>query len=164
MAASPTERYRAYRSKVVMSPDVTTWVQIDLTKSVSIEAIRLFPAADQMYPGRDQWYAGQGFPLLFKVDASEDPGFDSCKAIADFAQSDFPDPPDNITQYAAHGVRARYVRLTATRLRAVKAAAGVDVPLGQELKDGPDYTAGALQDRRAFRRVRCSCRLQGGRR
>jgi hypothetical protein len=101
MAASPTERYRAYRSKVVMSPDVTTWVQIDLTKSVPIEAIRLFPAADQMYPGRDQWYAGQGFPLLFKVDASEDPGFDSCKAIADFAQSDFPDPHDNITQYAA---------------------------------------------------------------
>lgn len=140
MAATPTEKYRAYRSKVVTSPEVTTWVQIDLNQSVPIGAVQLFPAADQMYPGRDQWYAGQGFPLRFKIEASDDPGFSSCSPIADFTQSDFPDPHDAITQYSANGVRARYVRLTAIRLRAVKIAPGAAAPVGQAVRDSLDYT------------------------
>ncbi|MEO8736236.1 MAG: beta-L-arabinofuranosidase domain-containing protein, partial [Edaphobacter sp.] len=53
------------------------------------------------------------------------------KTVADFTKSDFPDPKDNITQYAGHGVRARYVRLTATALRQVKSGAQ---------KYSPDYT------------------------
>jgi hypothetical protein len=143
MAASPTTAYRAYRSKTVANSEVTTWIQIDLNKSVAIEAIQLFPAADQMYPGRDQWYGGQSFPLRFRIEASEDPDFTSRLPIADFTQSDFPDPQDNITQFAAHGVSARYVRLTATRLRSVKvlpSSPGLGEPLGTEPKDGPDYT------------------------
>lgn len=140
MAATPTEKYRAYRSKTVTSPDVTTWVQIDLNETVPIEAIQLFPAADHMYPGRDQWYGGQAFPLRFKIEASDDPAFTNCSLIADFTQLDFPDPHDNITQYGANGIHARYVRLTATQLRAVKTAADVSVPLGQAVKDSPDYT------------------------
>ncbi|WP_433967471.1 hypothetical protein [Tunturiibacter gelidiferens] len=32
MAATPATNYRAYRSKVVATPDVTTWVQVDLKK------------------------------------------------------------------------------------------------------------------------------------
>lgn len=145
MAASPTEKYRAYRSKVVLSPDVTTWVQINLKETVSIEAIQLFPAADQMFPGRDQWYGGQGFPLRFKIEASDDLGFTSSLPIADFTQSDFPDVGDNITQYGAAGVHARYVRLTATRLRPVKVIAQHESgPLGEPLSpkttDGPDYS------------------------
>ena len=143
MAASPTTAYRAYRSKTVANPEVITWIQIDLNKSVAIEAIQLFPAADQMYPGRDQWYGGQGFPLRFRIEASEDPNFTSRLPIADFTQSDFPDPQDNITQFAANGVSARYVRLTATRLRGVKVllpSPGLGEPLGTEPKEGPDYT------------------------
>jgi len=120
MAATPTAAYRAYRSRTVASPDVTTWIQIDLNKSVAIEAIQLFPAADQMFPGRDQWYGGQSFPLRFRIEASEDPGFSTRVPIVDFTESDFPDPQDNITQFAGHGVSARYVRLTATRLRSIK--------------------------------------------
>ena len=143
MAASPTTAYRAYRSKTVASPEVTTWIQIDLNKSVAIEAIQLFPAADQMYPGRDQWYGGQSFPLRFRIEASEDPSFSTRLPIVDFTQSDFPDPQDNITQFAGHGVSARYVRLTATRLRSIKVvppSPGLGEPLGGEPKDGPDYT------------------------
>jgi hypothetical protein len=143
MAATPTAAYRAYRSKTVASPEVTTWIQIDLNKSVAIEAIQLFPAADQMFPGRDQWYGGQSFPLRFRIEASEDPSFSTRLPIVDFAQSDFPDPQDNITQFAGHGVSARYVRLTATRLRSIKVvppSPGLGEPLGGEPKDGPDYT------------------------
>ena len=143
MAATATVAYQAYRSKTTTTPEVTTWVQIDLKKPVPIEAIQLFPSADRMYPGRDQWYGGQGFPLRFRIEASDDPSFGRRQPIADFTQSDFPDPHDNITQYGARGVQGRYVRLTATRLRATKVlppASGLGEPLGTEPQDGPDYT------------------------
>jgi DUF1680 family protein len=140
MAATPATNYRAYRSKVVVTPDVTTWVQVDLKKSVPITAIQLFPASERMFPGRDQYYGGEGFPLRFKLEASDDAGFAKAETIADFTQADFPDLKDNITQYAAHDVHGRYVRLTATRLRPVKAPDTDGTPLGKEPKDSPDYT------------------------
>ena len=140
MAATPATSYRAYRSKVVTNPEATTWVQVDLKKSVPISAIQLFPASERMYPGRDQYYGGEGFPLRFKLEASNDANFAKAVTIADFTQSDFPDLRDNITQYAAHDVHGRYVRLTATRLRAVKAVASDSTPLGKEPQDSPDYT------------------------
>jgi DUF1680 family protein len=140
MAATPATAYRAYRSKVVATPDVTTWVQIDLKKSVPISAIQLFPASERMYPGRDQYYGGEAFPLRFKLEVSDDPTFTQTKAITDFTQEDFPDLKDNITQYAAKDVHARYVRLTATKLRPVKAVATDSTPLGREPADSPDFT------------------------
>jgi DUF1680 family protein len=140
MAATPATAYRAYRSKVVADPEIATWVQVDLGKSLPIEAVQLFPASERMYPGRDQYYAGEGFPLRFRIEASDDANFTAPSTIADFTQSDFPDPKDNITQYTAYEAHGRYVRLTATRLRAVKAPPARDVPSGAELKDSPDYT------------------------
>ncbi|MBB5317479.1 beta-L-arabinofuranosidase domain-containing protein [Tunturibacter empetritectus] len=140
MAATPATNYRAYRSKVVATPDVTTWVQVDLKKSVPISAIQLFPASERMYPGRDQYYGGEGFPLRFRLEASDDANFGKVETIADFTQSDFPDLKDNITQYVAHDVHGRYVRLTATRLRVVKASPTDSTPLGKEPQDSPDYT------------------------
>ncbi|MDR3727285.1 MAG: glycoside hydrolase family 127 protein [Terracidiphilus sp.] len=132
MAATPATAYRAYRSKVVQNPNSVTWVQLDLSKSVAIEVIKLFPASERPYPWGGGYYAGEGFPLRFRIDASEDPMFSNPRTIADFTSSDFPDPKDNITQYSAHGVRARYIRLTATTLRPVRtdAAGGFS----------PDYT------------------------
>ena len=141
MAATPATAYRAYRSKVVTNPEITTWVQVDLGKSFPLEAIQLFPASEKMYPGRDQYYGGEGFPLRFKIEASDDEGFSQARAIADFTQADFPDPKENITQYEAHGAHARYVRLTATRLRPVKVSAhDAGVPMGDELVDGKEFT------------------------
>ena len=140
MAATPATAYRAYRSKAVASANVTTWVQVDLGKSVAISGIQLFPASERMYPGRDQYYGGEGFPLRFRLEASDDAGFARAKTIADFTETDFPDLKDNITQYAAHDVQGRYVRITATKLRAVKAVANDSTPLGNEPKDSPDFT------------------------
>jgi DUF1680 family protein len=140
MAATPATAYRAYRSKVVATPDVTTWVQVDLGMSFPIEAIQLFPASERMFPGRDQYYAGEGFPLRFKIEASSEASFATPVTIADFTHADFPDPKDNITQYSQHGVSGRYVRLTATRLRSVKIRPDEGVPMGGELKDSPDFT------------------------
>ena len=140
MAATPATAYRAYRSKIVATPDSTTWVQIDLGKNLPLQAIQLFPASERMYPGRDQYYAGEGFPLRFRIEVAENSSFGAPSLICDFTHSDFPDPSDNITQYKAHGVHGRYVRLTATRLRGVKVAPSDGPPVGGEFKDGPDYT------------------------
>lgn len=140
MAATPAVAYRAYRSKAVANPVVKTWVQIDLGKSVAIDAIRLYPASERMYPGRDQYYAGEGFPLRFVIEASNDKEFSSSTTIADFRDADFPDPEDNITEHSRMGTHGRYVRLTATRLRPVKAMPASDVPTGKEPQDSPEYT------------------------
>ncbi|AXC12824.1 Putative glycosyl hydrolase (DUF1680) [Acidisarcina polymorpha] len=141
MAATPATAYRAYRSKVVQTPAITTWVQIDLTKSVAIEAIQLFPASEKMFPGRDQYYGGEGFPLCFRLEAAEDEGFSHPQIIADFSQADFPDPKDNITQYPARAVQARYVRLTATKLRPVMIPPAKEfAPLGAKPVESKDYS------------------------
>ena len=145
MAATPATRYRAYRSKVVANPETATWIQVDLGKSLPIQAIQLFPAAERGYPGGGV-YAGEGFPLRFRIEAADDASFSAPFAIADFTHSDFPDPTDNITQYTAHGVHGRYVRLTATRLRAVKVPARVETvaintpSIDVGTKDSPDFT------------------------
>ena len=121
MAPTPATAYRAYRSKTVADPTLSTWVQIDLGASMPIDAVVLYPASERMYPGRDEYYGGEGFPLRFRLDASDDVAFAQSRSIADFTAEDFPDPGNQITRYAASaGLRARYVRLTATRLRAVK--------------------------------------------
>lgn len=140
MAATPATAYRAYRSKVVTNPEVTTWIQVDLKKNIPIEVIQLFPCSERMYPGHDQYYGGEGFPPRFRIEGSDDAGFNRPWMVADLTQSDFPDPKDNITQYTARGIRTRYVRLTATRLRAVKVAPTTDLPLRAEPQDGSDYT------------------------
>lgn len=139
IAATPATPYRAYRSEVVKSPDVTTWAQIDLGKSLSIAGIQLFPASER-------GLLGEGFPLRFRIDASDDASFSAPINIADFTHDDFPDPADRITQYVAHGVHARYVRLTATRLRALRFPVQVEtcavecVPATVSYKDSPDFT------------------------
>jgi DUF1680 family protein len=141
MAATPATEYRAYRSKTVTDANTTTWVQVDLGKVLPIQSVQLYPASERMYPGRDQYYAGEGFPLRFRIDASGDSEFLKAKCIADFTAADFPDPGDHITQFAARGMQARFIRLTATRLRPVKIAAGAGgYPHPESLKDSPNYT------------------------
>lgn len=140
MAATPATNYRPYRSKPVTNSSLPTWVQIDLGQSVSIEAVELYPASQQMFPGRDQYYSGEGFPLRFEIEAADDPEFAGPRTIADLSSTDFPDVADNITRFTAHGMRGRYVRLTATKLRAVKTWSNNPATTGQSLVDGPNFT------------------------
>jgi DUF1680 family protein len=139
MAATPATAYRAYRSKVVANPETETWVQVDLGSVVPIDFVQLFPASERMYPGRDQYYAGEGFPLRFKIEVSDEQDLTNFRIITEYTRMDFPDPVDNITRYAAHGLRGRYVRITATRLRPVKISPPSAAP-GAEPVDGTEFT------------------------
>lgn len=139
MAATPAIAYRAYRSKVVGNPDTTMWIQIDLGQILPVDYVLLYPASEKMFPGRDQYYGGEGFPLRFKIETANNPDFSDAGIGADLTHADFPDPGDNIMKFSGRGHHARYVRLTATRLRAVKILPGSG-SADENLDDSPDYT------------------------
>jgi hypothetical protein len=140
MAATPATDYRAYRSKPVSNQQIATWVQIDLGESRAIESVLLYPASERMYPGRDQYYAGEGFPLRFRIEVSEEAEFARCQTVADLTASDFPDVGDMITKFSAPGIKGRYVRLTATRLRPVKTRPKNSTPTGETPEEGSEFT------------------------
>jgi DUF1680 family protein len=120
MAATPASAYRAYRSKPADTADATTWVQIDLGASQPIDLVKVYPANEKGYPGRDEHYAGEGFPVRFKIELSDDPDFRSATLIVDQTGADYANPKGRIEQYKANGVPGGYVRLTATRLMHVE--------------------------------------------
>lgn len=108
-ATSPTN---GYHSLISATPDVTKWVQIDLGKSLPLDAIRLIPARPTDFPDAP----GFGFPLRFKVAISDDAEFAQARTLADHSAADFPNPADNAVSLPAQGKKARYVRVTADRL------------------------------------------------
>ena len=92
------------------SDDETRWVQIDLGRSFRIDSVKLLPQLD--------WGAhSQGFPVRFRIQASDDPLFKTAVTIADYTSKDYPDPGDKVGVFPAVGIRGRFVRVTATRLR-----------------------------------------------
>jgi uncharacterized protein len=105
--------YRPYIAKPA-DRDATTWVQADLGSSRPIQMILLYPAFTLGLSHRRCY----GFPVRFKIEASEEPDFRQALMLVDQTAQDFPDPDDRITQYSVAGIAARYIRLTATRLSA----------------------------------------------
>jgi len=115
IAATPAFKYRAYQSKAAQSPHAISWVQIDLKQSQRIEAVRLYPANQTTLPGQDAYYVGEGFPVRFKIEASNHPDFRRAEAISDQTKADFENPEDHILHFPAKAINARYVRLTVTK-------------------------------------------------
>ncbi len=101
-----------YHSAIAKTPDLTTWVQIDLGSEMSLEEIRLFSAAPVDFPAR----SGFGFPLRFRVEIGNQPDLADATSIARYEESDAENPKANPVSISAGGKRARYVRVTATKL------------------------------------------------
>jgi DUF1680 family protein len=116
IAATPTFKYRPYRSKRSASADTTSWVQIDLREAERIDEIRLFPANQKIVPGKDAYYAGEGFPASFKIEVADDPSFVQPVTVIDFTHTAFENPGDAIASFPGLKQKARYVRLTVTKL------------------------------------------------
>ena len=116
MANTPASAYRAYRSKPAKTADATTWVQIDLGEPRSIDFVKVYPANEKDIPGRDEYYAGEGFPVRYKIESSNDPDFRTSAIIVDHTDADYPNPKGHIEKYPSPGAAGRYLRLTATRL------------------------------------------------
>lgn len=156
-----------FHSALVNQPETETWVQVDLGTPIEIQRVTLYPCHDE-FAGLG---AGFGFPVRFRIMASEDPQFPTASSytLLDQTHSDFANPglapvewkplptdppataraggdpadPTNPTTHAegqpgiepgskpssgavraepptpvaaARSIRARYVRITATKL------------------------------------------------
>jgi hypothetical protein len=115
IAATPTHRYRPYRSKRATTAETTSWVQIDLGAALPITSVMLYPANQRTKMGADAYYSGEAFPVRFKVEASGDSDFARPRLIANYASEDFENPKDAILNLTGANIRARYVRLTASK-------------------------------------------------
>jgi mono/diheme cytochrome c family protein len=129
---SPTD---GYQSAVVGKADTNAvkWVQADLGRPLPIDQVRLVPARSAELPDK----SGYGFPVRFKIEASNDPEFVVADLIEDRTGGDFQNPGDKPFAVAGQGVTARFVRVTATKLWADKdehvfALAELQVTAGDE--------------------------------
>ena len=109
-----------YHSAIAMEQDTVKWVQVDLGKSVEIQRIVLKPCYDD-FGGIG---GGFGFPVRFKVEASDDLTFKTGVTLiwrkhdATF-MNDFKNPgltPFETGTAGDDGAIGRYVRVTAVKL------------------------------------------------
>ncbi len=102
-----------YHSGIESNPDVEKWVQIDLGGPTSLSEI-IYVACHDNFAGIG---AGFGFPVRYKIEASNDPAFENdVQTIVDHTKADVANPGVELQRAAADGVTARYVRFTATKL------------------------------------------------
>ena len=102
----------AYKSQPGDFPD-TCWIQVDLGRSFSIEEVKLYPYI------RDNWdrYTRPGFPLRFRIEASDEETFSQSVLITDQTEKDYEVTiVEKIDTYVPQNpVSGRYVRLTVTK-------------------------------------------------
>jgi mono/diheme cytochrome c family protein len=107
--SSPTN---GYHSDIMPTADAEKWVQVDLGRSLPIDEIALIPARPTDFPDTP----GFGFPLRFRIDVSNHPTIGERQTVADDTTEDFANPGDKPFVVKLNEKKARYVRVTATRL------------------------------------------------
>ena len=100
-----------FHSNVETSAYKTKWVQVDLGERVDIKKIILHACHDD-YNGIG---AGFGFPVRFKVIASNREDFSRSQVLADESKNEFANPGLVPVEYSVQS-SARYLRVTATKL------------------------------------------------
>ncbi len=102
-----------YHSNIEKRADVGKWVQVDLGRSVQLAHVVLVGCHDSF----NSIGAGFGFPVRFKIEASDDAEFKTgVFSIADHTGADVANPGVTPQSFPAGGKSARYVRVTATKL------------------------------------------------
>jgi len=100
-----------FRSENAEKPETPKWLQLDLGAEFPIDAVQLF-ALEHGVSER------VGFPHYFKIEASNSPDMSGATTLADHTVT-----PPNIwlrkLDFPVKAVSARYLRLTATQLRAI---------------------------------------------
>ncbi len=106
---------RGFHSEISTEQDSVKWVQVDLGAAYVIERVEYVACDDDF----NDIGAGFGFPLRYRIELSSDPAFESSVTIVDATTADVPNPGVDVQMAAvAAGTKARYVRVTATKLTA----------------------------------------------
>ena len=102
-----------WHSAISPKQDVLKWVQVDLGAAVAIEQILYVACHDNF----NNIGAGFGFPVRFKVEASDDAKFEQgATMLEDQTMADVPNPGVTPHSIALGGKPTRYLRFTATKL------------------------------------------------
>jgi signal transduction histidine kinase len=102
-----------YHSGYSSSAETVEWVEMYLQREETLDAVVLIPAASG---GGGAMSPGYGFPVRFRVEISESADHSERVVIADHTRTDFPNPGVLPVYLNAGGRKARFVRITATRL------------------------------------------------
>ena len=108
----PSRRHNGYHSQISNNADAVKWVVVDLGEKQTIDAVRFYPA--HLFDWKDT--PGFLYPVRFRIDASNDPGFDKFNTVYDATQKDVENPGDAAQTYSFKPIDARYVRLYVTKL------------------------------------------------
>ena len=102
-----------YHSQIESKQDVVKWVQVDLGESQQITEVILVGAHDDF----NNIGAGFGFPVRYRVDASNDAEFsDDVTRLVDFTDQDVANPGTAPQTFSFDPIETRYLRVTATKL------------------------------------------------
>ena len=120
-AKKPNAAAFGYHSQISLTPDAEKWVQVDLGASREIDRIVFVGCHDDF----NNIGAGFGFPLRYRIEASDDAEFrNGVMLVDDRTQEDVsnpgvkPQPTDVCGCLTPDGspVKVRYIRFTATKL------------------------------------------------
>jgi signal transduction histidine kinase len=102
---------QCWHSASVKDARTTKWVQVDLGTTQAFDEVRLVPAR-MLAQSR---HYGYGFPLRFRIEADDDPGYSQPELLADYTGEPFVNPGFNVVTIPG-GATRRFVRVTATEL------------------------------------------------
>lgn len=112
VGGSQTPEY-GYHSHIEKNQNVVKWVQVDLDEPTEISGLEYIGCYDNF----NNILAGFGFPVRYKIEASDDPSFaKEIVMLADHTKADVPNPGVLPQRVETGGVAARYIRVTATKL------------------------------------------------
>jgi hypothetical protein len=102
-----------WHSAIEAAADTVKWVQVDLGEPVAIASVIYVGCHDDF----NNIGAGFGFPPRFRIEASDDAGFQKdVTVLEDQTAVDLPNPGVTPRRIEVGGKRARFVRMTATKL------------------------------------------------
>src|SRR5262245_59813959 len=124
-----------YRSQTAADPAATKWLQVDLGESRPLERLRLHAL-------RHTVGEAMGFPPRFKIEVADRPDLAGAKVVGDYTGRDY-EHWSTLIDIPLEGVSARYVRLTATRLRVFEGEACLALSQVEVLSGGRNVVKGA---------------------
>ena len=102
---------KGYHAEIAKTADTEKWVQVDLGKSMPIQRIQI-ETLDH------DGAKGFGFPLRYRIEASDDAEFSQPRLLKNRTDEDVLNPGAMWLNVEGNGVSGRYVRMTATKLYA----------------------------------------------
>ena len=98
-----------YHAEIADNADSIKWVQVDLGSVAPIDKVRIGTLDHD-------FVKGFGFPLRYRLESGDDADLSRPQMIKEQTGADVANPGATVLEFDGHGVRGRYVRMTATRL------------------------------------------------